>query len=684
MSDILYRVRTVYETDTSGARGGLGSLSAAASVTGGVLSRLRGLAAGAFTGAMVGGIAAAGVGVAALTYGVTRLNAEVDSLRVGIAGMVNAAGVENAAGGLATWGESMSFAEQAMVQIRRDAAALPGEAEDFIEVFRAGLAPALNAGMRAADVAQFTNRFAAVGIAFRVDAPQIGRDLNLLLQGRAGAHVNMWNRLQSLIGKTAREFNALSAAARQSALDQAIRRYQPMIDAYADTWEAVTSTSVSYFKELLRFTSAPLFDSLKKELRTLNNWWGYNEASMQKLARGVGIVLVHAFEDARAAAVRMGRTVNAWSGTPMGQTLMGLPGRAAGAARGAAGAVAAHPRAGAGAAAVGAGLYAGFPGLGLLMGGLVEFAGHTRELNSVLGSLEGIGVQLLGTLQPLWGLFSGLQVQIGNLLATFLPPFMDGLMLATTGLQDFLAQVAPAIGQLLLALQPIIEIVGGVLGEFARFVGGYLREVFGVLGEQVATVIGALTRLVTWVNEKTGVRANAPGGWRENLRRLDSGVTALGVTFFQNALNRGRFANFRTNTFAQDQQAWRDAYRENFNRQMGIRERIYGALPTRAPGAPAEAPGRAGPAGPTALDRLQGAMDRLRVPLEQQTAAELGRARNLNARQPGHPGRPVVNVHIHQTVNTNEDPDRILLLTRRAVEQGIYAPLESPGVRVTR
>jgi len=43
-----------------------------------------------------------------------------------------------------------------------------------------------------------------------------------------------------------------------------------------------------------------------------------------------------------------------------------------------------------------------------------------------------------------------------------------------------------------------------------------------------------------------------------------------------------------------------------------------------------------------------------------------------------------VQVHIHQTVNTNEDPDRILMLTRRAVFQGVYSPLETPSARVVQ
>jgi hypothetical protein len=75
-------------------------------------------------------------------------------------------------------------------------------------------------------------------------------------------------------------------------------------------------------------------------------------------------------------------------------------------------------------------------------------------------------------------------------------------------------------------------------------------------------------------------------------------------------------------------------------------------------------------------------LERLRTPLlgAMQTntlGAVTGR------RATAHPGNTHVTVHIHQTINTNDDPDRVLYLTRRGVHMGLYAPLESSSVRVT-
>jgi hypothetical protein len=301
----------------------MGAMAGAASRLSGVLDTLKGAARAALSYGMVAGTAAALAGIGLLAHGIANVNGELDSTAVGIAGMVSAAEVDGT-DGAAGWASSMGFATSAMQQIREDAAALPGTADDFIEVFRAGLAPALESGLEAVDVAHFTNRFGAVGIALRVDAPQIGRDLNLMLSGRAGAHVMMWNRLKSTIGKTAAEFNAMSAAARRAAIDRAMDRYQPMIDAYANTWEAISSTTQSYGRDLLRLASNPAFEVVKKELRSINDWWHRNQTAINEVANGVGLRLVDAYKTAHGEAHRLFNVMDAWSAGPMGQRILGL------------------------------------------------------------------------------------------------------------------------------------------------------------------------------------------------------------------------------------------------------------------------------------------------------------------------------------------------------------------------
>lgn len=683
MSDVLYHVRTVYETDTKGAVGSMGALGAEAGRLSGVLGTLGGVARAALTAGFVVGGASALAGLAALAHGVNTLNGDVDSLSVGIAGMVAAADVSGTEGP-AGWANAMGFAEQTMVQIRRDAAALPGEAEDFIEVFRAGLPGALESGMRAADVAQFTNRFAAVGIAFRVDAPQIGRDLNLMLQGRAGAHVNMWNRLKSVIGKTSEEFNHLSAAERRVTIDSALRRYQPMIDAYANTWEALTSTTISYGKDLLRLATSPFFNVAKKELRSVNDWWARNETRIDEMANGIGHRLVNAYKLASGEAHHLWDVMDRLSASPAVGRLLGFGrGVASGASSLAAralGAMQANPTATAVGAAGAAGMAAGLPGLGLVAGGLIHFAQNTEAVNSVMDSMAGIGGSLLGVLDPLFGLFTSLEQALGVLFVAALPGVFNGLEMMTQGMAEFIAMLAPQIGNLLDALGPVFQFFGGVLGDLAGFIGSTLLDTLRELGHELSGFLSGLAQITRYVVQHMGGEQGFAHNTGQGLRQFDSRLQAFGMTMW-------------------DQLSGRMTGLSHEERQARDRQNLYSARlahgldtegnwdPSVSRLTPTTPAGASPPNTPTplsaAMHGLTTALERLREPLTHAQVGELGAARGLRNRTPAHPGHPVVNVHITQTINQNEDPERVLLLTRRGVMMGIYAPLQTPGMRVT-
>lgn len=670
MSDVLYKVRTVYETDTTKGTAGVGRMGGALGVLSGALDMARAGVRALFTGAAI--VAGGGVmaGLAGLTYGVAHLNAQAEATGVGIAGMVQAAEVTNSSGGVATWAESMAFAEQTMVQIRRDAAALPGEADDFVEVFRAGLPAALEAGMRASDVSQFTNRFAAVGISFRVDSEQIGRDLNLMLQGRAGAHVNMWNRLKSTIGKTAEQFNALTAAQRQATIDTALRRYQGMIDAYGNTWEAVSSTTVSYFKDVLRFTSRPMFDALKGDMREMNEWWGAHERQVQEVANGVGHLLVGAYRRAGGAARDALTAFNQWSGSRQAANIMGMGGRVMGGAQALAGRavgwVQEHPQEALSGAASAAGLATGIPGLGIVVGALANFATHTDAVTSVLDNLGWVGASVWGVLAELWPVVAAVESVLGDMLAAALPPLANALGVLMEAVLGVIQSLRPSVMALVEALRPVVVFLASALGGIAQMLAEFLAPVVRTLGDSISAVVHLVARIISWATERLGGVLGISGADFNTALRVTMRDMGAQMGVATSALLQGRLAS--------DAELAAASARVNASEFEGGRGPRTDRVGPQGQGEQAQA---------TALDRATAAINALRRPLEEQQRVELGATRGA-ARNAAHPGRPVVNVHIHQTINTTDDPDRLLLLTRRAVVQGIYAPVESPSVRVTR
>jgi hypothetical protein len=377
-----YTVDVVFHGKDQGAQ-------AMANTIGGSLSGLQGHLDRAVAGmerlgmigvAAVGGVAA--MGVRALARDMVHLNSVTQDTEIGLAGMLQANGAAP------TFAAGMEQAGAALAQIRRDADALPGEAQDFVNVFSTALPAALQAGMsNALDVSRFTNQFAATGIVLHVDADQSGRDLQLLLQGRAGAQVAMWNRLQSLVGATAEEFNAMSAPQRLTALQGATGRYADTVGAFSGTFSTAITTVISKAHRLEEMATKPLFDRATARLQEMGSYltlhapeielrvqrWGdagarafdmiydrgkhaltylrehWREIASEVEATGRRALTVYAGLRAGSAAVSAAQTVGSLAGAA---NSMGLGG--AGGAAGGAGLAAATPLAVGGLLAVGA------------------------------------------------------------------------------------------------------------------------------------------------------------------------------------------------------------------------------------------------------------------------------------------------------------------------------------------
>ena len=218
------------------------------------------------------------------------LNSAVESTRIAVAGMLQVGGATG------SWQDSMSAAGTVMEKIRVHAAALPGEAEDFVSIFRSGLPKALEAGLDVNQAEALAASFGAVGITLGVNVPQIGKDLNRLLGGAAAAGTPMWRAMSASISragtalgftiKKAADFNKLDPADRARVLQEAVAKYSPMIDAFGSTWEAVSSTFTSELKDMIRVAGQPLFASLTSGLNDMNGRLSASQP-LGRVVRGV-------------------------------------------------------------------------------------------------------------------------------------------------------------------------------------------------------------------------------------------------------------------------------------------------------------------------------------------------------------------------------------------------------------
>src|SRR3990167_2064999 len=187
-------------------------------VAGAAMTAVKAIGTVAFGAAALGGAAA---------FGIAKLGSNAEQSQNQIAGFLDALGFSS------SFQDGLEKADGIIRQIKQDSAALPGEAEDYIQVFKAGL-PVLQGalGKNLADITAFSNKFTAVTNTLGVDTEQAARDLQAMLRvGRGGAvndvrsFTQMLPFLQQIEGQaklTAESFNALTQSQRAELLTKAM------------------------------------------------------------------------------------------------------------------------------------------------------------------------------------------------------------------------------------------------------------------------------------------------------------------------------------------------------------------------------------------------------------------------------------------------------------------------------
>lgn len=423
---------------------------------------------------------AAGLGgLALLGRQVVRVGSETETTQNTIAGMLRASG------GTRDWGESMAFAGRAMAQIRADAARLPGTDADFLTIFRTAMPAALGANMHdMRQIIALTNQIGAVGISSGIDAEQIGRDTQMMFQGRAGAQVRTWQMLAPnirraaeglhLSARSAEQFNHLRPEQRVQLMTAAAGQYREMIEGASHSWETVSSTTRANAMGLFRIATAGLFGHMTTTLGRLNSAFDRNHHSAEDMARTVGDRLGQAFDFVVTRVERLWRWMQRIRhGAGAGGLLRGILG-----ARGTT------------VTAGIAGLALGIPGLGIFVSVLAAASARGVTLSAVLERLRPITVAVAEVLDTFFTLG-------GQVVHAVLPPLIRTVERVTPlflGLADrvgprivtLFEQMATTAGRLVENVIPSLisifeEVLLPALESFANFVesitpGTFRRE----------------------------------------------------------------------------------------------------------------------------------------------------------------------------------------------------------------
>jgi len=241
----------------------------------------------------------AGAGLAAVTYGVVGLNAELEKTTVSLASVFNAQG---AADGMT---DGITKAKDVIGEMRRDAAKLPGEMSDLLGFFRLGAAPGLQMGATIPQLEKLSANAMAAAASTGMDMGQASREFAQLLQGRSGAH-NVFGSMLGITGDASKRFNASNGDDRLKTLEKEFGRYSESIDYFGGTFDALQSSLVDNAKQTLARSTKPLFETVKHAMGEANQWFDSHGEEIGHVADLVGTRLVTAFEWGKSKLLEWG------------------------------------------------------------------------------------------------------------------------------------------------------------------------------------------------------------------------------------------------------------------------------------------------------------------------------------------------------------------------------------------
>lgn len=210
------------------------------------------------------------------------INKELEDLTLSFAGIMRAKGLAN------SFGDAMLLSRDFIQEIRNQAGLLPGSLNQYVEIARQSYQELGNLGFKTVkEQAQFIGQYGAVALTLQVPAAQAGRDLMHMLSGNVRANTRMWALLRHEIGLNGKEWKALTDQQRATKIQSALGKYNEMVKAAANTWDAASGAFGTHMQDIARIASAPYFEALKKFLQGLNEVLADNKQQIAQLLRMV-------------------------------------------------------------------------------------------------------------------------------------------------------------------------------------------------------------------------------------------------------------------------------------------------------------------------------------------------------------------------------------------------------------
>lgn len=242
-------------------------------------------------GKTIAGMAVVGVvGLGAMGAAVVNMNGKLEETQIALAAIFQANGASP------SFGAGMGLAQTQMAKMRKDAADLPGEFTDLVNIFQTIAPNTFRGGLGADSTREMAAQTMAMAAIMRIPMHVAAREMSALIEGRAGSHNIMGLRMMGLAGSKATEFNHLSEAERIKRLQAEMSKYGDALGAYRHSFIGLFSTFKDNAKQLAVIGGKPLFESVKRQLESINGWFTENKPKIDAYANYIGQKLAHGFE----------------------------------------------------------------------------------------------------------------------------------------------------------------------------------------------------------------------------------------------------------------------------------------------------------------------------------------------------------------------------------------------------
>lgn len=186
-----------------------------------------------------------------------------------------------------TFLQAQVAARTMMRMMVQDAAALPGEVNDYATAMQIASSSVIQAaaGTRYSNVRSvmsLINNTTAAAINAGIDSAQAGRDIMRMMssgRGQAALDNRTWTEVIAPYATRASgqrldasQFNALRASERFEVLERTANMLRNIMNSSADSWEAVIGTLSSARDELIQQSTLPLYKQIQSRLSQFSSW----------------------------------------------------------------------------------------------------------------------------------------------------------------------------------------------------------------------------------------------------------------------------------------------------------------------------------------------------------------------------------------------------------------------------